>query len=309
MLIQQGALSYPSIEGAGPQTAEQVINLTDPVEKNSVFLSGFDLDFFGDDNSDDPQLHLLQIDTESKNLSQYALEVTGRLGVRDRSGQWDDNYGGTVRYTLVGAQQDEELLGGTLTFPASAGSGPRTKNEGLQFSSPRANSVAGLCSFLARFTTSDHPLQQLEVDVDSQSPGPNQLQVSGTYALRDASGTWDDEYDGRIAYAALGGGNSGGLKIRTGRLEFPSQAGSGPRELSMNITFAEPIGMCAAVLTGFQIAFAEGDHDIRRVLVETEARKLSSTNIEVVCRLGLRDKSTDWDDKYYGSVRFAVIGN
>jgi hypothetical protein len=309
MLILQGALSYPSIEDFGPQTAEQVVNLIEPVHTHVALLSGFVLDFFGDDNSDDPQLHLLQIDLGSNNLSQYAVEVNGRLGVRDRSGQWDDNYGGTVIYTLVGAQQGEEILGGTLTFPSSAGAGPRTRNETLQFTQSATNATAGLSGFLARFTTSDHPLQQLEVDVDSQTPGPNQLQVSGTYGLRDASGTWDDRYDGRISYAALGGGTARMLKIRTGRLEFSSQGGAGPREMSMGISFAQPIGMCAAALTGFELAFAEGDHDIRQVVIETEAQKLSDTDVEVYCQLGLRDKSKDWDDPYYGSVRFVVLGS
>jgi hypothetical protein len=303
----QGALGYPSIEGFGPQSAEQVANLSTPGRENLALLAGFDLDFYGDDNSDDPQLHMLQMELNSQNLSPYAVEVTGALGVRDRSNQWDDNYGGVVHYVVVAAEAGEELLGGSVAFPPAAGAGPRSINETVRFGTDVQAAVAVLRGFVTRFTTSDHPLQQLEVDVDGQQPGPRELQVTGTYALRDASNTWDDTFDGSIHYGVLGGSQDGRLKARTGRLEFPPLLGQGPREDTLDIDFGRPIGVCAAALTGFTVAFADGHHDIRRVVVLTEARKMSSSEAQVRCILGLRDKSSDWDDEYYGSVRFAVV--
>jgi hypothetical protein len=97
-------------------------------------------------------------------------------------------------------------------------------------------------------------------------------------------------------------------QLRTGRLEFGPQSGSGRREQSMTITFAQPIGNCVAALTGYFVGFDGNDHHFHRALVEVEARKLSDREVEVVGRLGLRDLSGEWDDAYRGSLRFAVIG-
>ncbi len=92
-------------------------------------------------------------------------------------------------------------------------------------------------------------------------------------------------------------------------LNFPRapQSGSGPRESTTAITFANPFGNCAAVLTGFLIGFDQNDHHFHRAVAEVEARKLGDTQVEVLGRFGLRDDSGHWDDDYRGSLRFAVI--
>jgi hypothetical protein len=271
----------------------------------AALLSGFDVQFVDDDH----ELHLLQIDLRTRNLSAQSVEVTGEFGLRDTSGRWDDRYAGSVRYALVGVETGEEILGGTLNFPAQSGSGPRTLNEAVRFASDFQNAAAVLTGFLARFTTEDHELLQLEVDVQSQIPAANQLQVSGTYGLRDSSGNWDDAYDGLIQYVGLATARSGDVisQIRTGRLEFPPQSGAGPREQRANVAFSNPVGNCVAVLTGLFIGFDQNDHEFHRAVVEVEARKLSERDIEVVAHLGLRDLSGEWDDAYRGSVRFAVL--
>jgi hypothetical protein len=305
MLIQQGSLAFPSFREVGPQIVEQSLNFPRPVTSVIALLSGFDVQFVDDDH----ELHLLQIDLRTRNLSAQSVEVTGEFGLRDTSGQWDDRYAGAVRYALVGIGTGEEILGGTLSFSSQNGSGPRTINENVRFGSDLQNAAAVLTGFLGRFTSADHELLQLEVDLQSQLPAANQLQVSGTYGLRDSSGNWDDSYDGHIRYAGLGTARSAEVtsQIRTGRIEFTPQSGSGPREQVTNITFSSPTGNCVAVLTGLFIGFDQNDHEFHRAIVEVEARKLSERDIEVVARLGLRDLSGEWDDGYRGSVRFAVL--
>jgi hypothetical protein len=305
MMIQQGSLGFPSFRESGPQTVEQALNFRRAPASIAAFLSGFDVQFVDADH----HLHILDVDLRTRNLSPQSVEVTGQFGLRDLSGNWDDRYAGFVRYVLVGAEAGEELLGGTLNFPRASGSGPRTLNETVRFGNAARNAAAALTGFMARFSTEDHHLLQLEADVASQSPGPSQLQISGTYGLRDSSGNWDDAYDGLIRHAALGTTptESGFGEIRTGRMDFAPQSGSGPREQTTSIAFANPIGNCAAVLTGFLIGFDQNDHHFHRAIVEVEARKLSDTQVEVVGRLGLRDDSGQWDDAYRGSLRFAVI--
>lgn len=305
MMIQQNTLGFPSFRDSGPQTTEQAMNFPRAPQSIMAMMSGFDVQFVDDDH----HLHLLDIDLRTRNLSSTSVEVTGQFGLRDLSGDWDDRYAGFVRYTLIGTEPGDEVLGGTLNFPRANGSGPRTLNESVRFRNNVNTSVAALTGFTSRFSTSDHHLLQLEADVDGQSPGPNQMQVSGTYGLRDSSGNWDDDYDGILRYAALGTTNNDNQipQIRTGRMEFSPQSGSGPRESATAITFANPFGNCAAVLTGFLIGFDQNDHHFHRAIVEVEARKLGDTQVEVIGRLGLRDDSGHWDDDYRGSIRFAVI--
>ncbi len=306
MQIQQGSLAFPSFRDAGPQIAEQALNFVRPVRSVAALLAGFDVQFVDDDH----HLHLLQIDLRARNVSGQSVEVTGEMGLRDRSGQWDDRYAGAVRYVLVGADAQEEILGGTLSFPSQAGNGPRAVNETVRFASEFQHATAGLTGFVTRFSNSDHHLLQLEVDLQSQIPAADQLQVSGIYGLRDSSGNWDDSYDGTIRYAGLGTVPQGepASQIRTGRIDFAPQAGAGPREGTAAVSFSRPVGNCVAVLTGLFVGFDRNDHHFHRAIVEVEARKLSDRDVEVVARLGLRDLSGDWDDAYRGSVRFAVLG-
>ena len=306
MLIQQGSIPFPSFRDRGPQIAEQAVNFQRPVASSLALLSGFDVQFVDDDH----HLHELNIDLNSRNLSNQSTEVSAEFGLRDRSNQWDDRYAGAVRYVLLGIQPGEEGLGGTLAFAGQSGNGPRTANENVRFAANVDSVAAGLTGFVARFATGDHHLLQLEVDLQSQAPAPNQLLVAGTYGLRDSSGNWDDQYEGAIRYAGLGmmRNGEGGPQLRTGRLEFGPQSGAGPREQSMTIAFAQPVGNCAAALTGFLLGFDGNDHHFHRAVVEVEARKLSDREVEVVGRLGLRDLSGEWDDAYRGSLRFAVIG-
>jgi hypothetical protein len=305
MLIQQGTLSFPSFKDSGPRTIEQALNYSRPIRLTAALISGFDVQFVDDDH----HLHSLEIDLRTRNLSDQSIEVTGEFGLRDRSGHWDDRYAGSARYTLVAVEGQEQILGGTLNFPSRSGSGPSSINESIRFASNVEETASMLTGFHARFTTEDHHLLQLEVDLRAQLPSANQLQVTGTYGLRDSSGHWDDRYDGLINYIGLGTTRvaNGISQIRSGRMEFAPQSGTGPREQSSNVSFANPVGNCAAVLTGFLIGFDENDHHFHRAIVEVEARKLSETNIEVLGRLGLRDLSGHWDDGYRGSVRYAVI--
>lgn len=308
MLIQQGTLAFPSFSGTGPQNAEQAVNFSRPTANTVALLSGFDVQFVDDDH----HLHLMEIDLQARNLSNQSIEVTGVLGLRDRSGDWDDRYAGSIRYTIIGTEATSEALGGVLAFPSQSGAGPITLNENVQYAGDVGNSVSILTGFKARYTTEDHHLLQLEIDLQSQMPATNQLQVSGTYGLKDSSGNWDDNYDGSIQYAGIGINRSNGSEIgtpqvRTGRMEFNPHSGSGPREATMRISFDQPIGNCAAALTGVFIGYDNNDHHIHRMIVEVEARKMNDTDVEVIGRFGLRDNSNHWDDRYRGSIRFAVI--
>lgn len=307
MIVRQGTLAFSSFKGTGPQRTEQALNSPLAAQPGVALLAGFDVQFADDDH----HLHLLEVDVQSRSLSSYASEITGTLGLRDASGHWDDRYAETIRYALVHPETPEQILGGTLSFPAAEGSGPRTLNESVQFAQSVDEAVGVLTGFLARFSTDDHHLLELESDIDAQSPAPDQLQISGTFGLRDSSGSWDDKYDGELRYAALGTVRTdmGMAQLRTGRVDFSPQSGQGPRQHTQKIGFSNPVGDCVAVLTGFSVGYDKNDHHFQRAVIEAEARKMSDREVEVICTLGLKDTSGHWDDAYRGSVRFAVLGS
>lgn len=74
-----------------------------------------------------------------------------------------------------------------------------------------------------------------------------------------------------------------------------------------------PASQVIAVLTGFNAAFSPSDNDHRLGNLEIRLNAefvgpVPTTIVKVTATLGLRDRSGEWDDKYEGTVRFAVIG-
>jgi hypothetical protein len=65
------------------------------------------------------------------------------------------------------------------------------------------------------------------------------------------------------------------------------------------------------VLTGWDAAFTDGDHNYGRLIVtlSTQIVNESTTGpeVNVVATFGLRDFSGDWDDRYQGQVRFVLV--
>jgi hypothetical protein len=309
MLLKAGTMPFPTSIGNGPATAEQVVNFGPAIDDSVVLISGYDVEITKDFNLDtvvDKWLHQFDVDLRTRSLSAHAVEVTGEFGLRDRTGQWDDRYTGSVGYVVV-APQPEEALGGMLSFPSARGSGPRGVSEKVQFRADPHDRSAALTGFRLRFTTSDHPLQQVVAELTSSAIAPGEVQVTGSYGLRDGTGNWDDLYDGVLRYAALGISDGLTAQLREGRIDFPEHRGSGPQTASTAVRFPRPIGGCVAALTGFECAFVESEHNIGRIRVGVEARKLSDTEVDVVASLGLRDWSGDWDDPYEGHVSFVVI--
>jgi hypothetical protein len=311
MLLREGTMPFPTSVDNGPATAEQVVNFAPAVDNSVVMVSGYDVEITKNFNLDptvDKWLHQFDVDLRTRSLSGHAIEVTGEFGLRDRSGQWDDRYTGSVGYVVV-APQAEEALGGMLSFPSAKGSGPRGVSEKVQFRADPHDRSAALTGFRLRFTTSDHPLQQMVAELTNSAIAPGEVQVTGSYGLRDGSGNWDDLYDGVLRYAALGipDGDGATAQLREGRIDFPEHRGSGPQTVSTSVRFPRSIGSCVAALTGFECSFVEGEHNLGRILVAVEARKLTDTEVDVVASLGLRDWSGDWDDPYEGHVSFVVI--
>jgi len=102
------------------------------------------------------------------------------------------------------------------------------------------------------------------------------------------------------------------MQIVNDSISFNSFEGSGPRSDTKIVTLPAAASQVTALLTGFNAAFSpnDGDHHLGNLDVRLSARFLTaapSTTVEVRATFGLRDWSNEWDDKYEGVVRFAVV--
>jgi hypothetical protein len=99
------------------------------------------------------------------------------------------------------------------------------------------------------------------------------------------------------------------MQIVTDSISFNSFEGSGPRNDTKLVNLTANATQAAAILTGFNAAFSpsEGDHHLGNLDIRLSTRLVSPTIVEVSATFGLRDWSNEWDDKYEGVVRFAVV--
>jgi hypothetical protein len=88
-----------------------------------------------------------------------------------------------------------------IRFESDTG-GPRTLTREFEFPSRVRKAVSLINGFHAAFTNSEHPLHRLEINtravVDEED-----VEVTATFALRDRSGTFDDDYEGFIDVVVL----------------------------------------------------------------------------------------------------------
>jgi hypothetical protein len=102
------------------------------------------------------------------------------------------------------------------------------------------------------------------------------------------------------------------MQIRKDSISFNSMDGSGPRSDTKDVIFTNPVTQAEAILTGFNAAFSPSDDDHHlgnlEIRLRAEIDTLAPTRVVVTAVFGLRDWSGEWDDRYEGTVNFAVIG-
>lgn len=101
MQIQAGSLSLAPISGSGPQTLTTTVTLGAPVSQAAAILTGFLTEFSGGNDHNLGQLDI-QVMVPSNGISGSTVTVQAIIGLRDWSGNWDDQYDGQVFFTVVG---------------------------------------------------------------------------------------------------------------------------------------------------------------------------------------------------------------
>jgi hypothetical protein len=101
MQIQAGSVSLAPISGSGPQALSTTVTLPSPVTQATAILTGFLVEFSGGNDHHLGQLDI-QVKVPSNGISGATVTVQAILGLRDWSGNWDDQYDGRIFFTVVG---------------------------------------------------------------------------------------------------------------------------------------------------------------------------------------------------------------
>jgi hypothetical protein len=101
MQIQTGTISFNRHRGDGPQRHSAEVIFPTGVTQATAILAGFDVAF---SPRDDHHLGKLEVRLESTidPLAPRRVNVDAIFGLRDWSGEWDDNYEGEIFFTVVG---------------------------------------------------------------------------------------------------------------------------------------------------------------------------------------------------------------
>lgn len=95
----------------------------------------------------------------------------------------------------------------SASFGPFSGSGPRVSTTTVTMAAPVTQATAILTGFISQFSGgNDHHLGMLDVQVSVPPGGISgaNVQVNVTFGLRDWSGNWDDQYDGRVFFTVIG---------------------------------------------------------------------------------------------------------
>ncbi len=98
MQITQGLITFSPMSGSGPRTATEDVTFPNAITTAVALLTGMNVEY---SNGDDHHLGNLQVGVSGAILGSNTVRVTATYGLRDWSGNWDDDYDGTVSFVVV----------------------------------------------------------------------------------------------------------------------------------------------------------------------------------------------------------------
>lgn len=101
MQIQSSEVSFGPVSGSGPQVTTTTVTFGSTVSQASALLTGFLVEYSGGNDH-----HLGQLDVQvivpANGINGSVVTVNVTYGLRDWSGNWDDQYDGTVSFSVIG---------------------------------------------------------------------------------------------------------------------------------------------------------------------------------------------------------------
>ena len=99
MQLLSSSVPFPPLSGSGPQVQTTTVTFGSPVSQATAILTGFVAEFSG---GNDHHIGQLDIQVSVSALNGAAVNVNVSFGLRDWSGNWDDQYDGQVFFTVIG---------------------------------------------------------------------------------------------------------------------------------------------------------------------------------------------------------------
>jgi len=180
MEVRTGTLSFLRARDIGPRTEPMTFNFSNPVRQAVAGLAGTN---FGFSPRDDHHLGLVNVRL-STSINNDVVTVEGTFGVRDWSGEYDDDYEGSIQFVLM-AELETGSVASNLTITSVE------YNQTIQFfrsqldpaTAQRDNSIgliAGKSTVLRTF-----------VDTQTDPTRPTIASISGLLEIRlPNSATW-----------------------------------------------------------------------------------------------------------------------
>ena len=100
-----GQFDFPAHKGSGPQTQRLRISFDHRIGQASAVLTGYDASFTGGDHNFGRLVVTLSTQIVNDSTKGPEVDVVATFGLRDFSGNWDDNYAGQVRFVLITVPQ------------------------------------------------------------------------------------------------------------------------------------------------------------------------------------------------------------
>lgn len=178
-----GSLTYPRGRD-GSRTANRVFNFTSPVRQAVAVLTGTDFGF----SQADGDHHVGRVTTLlDVAVDDDVVTVEGTFGVRDWSGDWDDDYEGSLQFLLLA-----DLETGTL--PSNLSITGIEHNQATQHFRSQLHldpAAAGDDNSIPLIAGKDTVLR-VYVDTAEDPSRPNIGRVSGLLELRVPGGSWNE---------------------------------------------------------------------------------------------------------------------
>ena len=99
MQIRNSSITFSPHNGSGPVQQTEDIVFTNPITKVATILTGMNVEF---SHGNDHHLGNLQVSVNGLILNSTTVRVTATFGLRDWSGDWDDDYDGQILFSVIG---------------------------------------------------------------------------------------------------------------------------------------------------------------------------------------------------------------
>lgn len=100
MQVLNSSVSFGPVSGSGPQVSTTTVTFPSAVSQATAILNGFIAEYSGGNDHHLGQLDV-QVAVPSGGVNGAAVTVNVTFGLRDWSGNWDDQYDGQILFSVI----------------------------------------------------------------------------------------------------------------------------------------------------------------------------------------------------------------